>query len=41
MTDDAKLILEEIQKLKADVREIQLTLENETKKNTDYCRRTS
>lgn len=33
MTDDAKLILDEIQKLKADVREIQLTLENETNRN--------
>ncbi len=33
MTDDVKLILEEIQKLKADVKEIQLTLENETNRN--------
>lgn len=33
MTDDAKMILEEIQKLKADVKDIQLTLENETNRN--------
>ena len=33
MTEDTKLILEEIEKLKTDVREIQLTLENETNKS--------
>lgn len=30
MSDDAKMILEEIDKLKRDIKEIQLTLENET-----------
>ena len=33
MTDETKIILDEIQKLKDDVKEIQLTLENETNKN--------
>lgn len=33
MTDETKLILDEIQKLKGDVKEIQLTLENETNRN--------
>ena len=33
MTDDAKMILDEIERLKRDVREIQLTLENETNRN--------
>ncbi len=33
MTDESKMILEEIQKLRADVKEIQLTLENETNRN--------
>ena len=31
--EDTKLILEEIQKLKEDVRSIRLTLENETNRN--------
>ena len=30
MSDDAKLIMDEISRLKQDVKEIQLTLENET-----------
>ncbi len=33
MTEETKLILDEIQKLKADIEEIQLTLENETNRN--------
>lgn len=33
MTEETKLILDEIQKLKADIKEIQLTLENETNRN--------
>ena len=33
MNDDTKLILDELKRLKDDVREIQLTLENETNRN--------
>ena len=33
MTEDTKIILDEIQKLKSDIKEIQLTLENETNRN--------
>lgn len=33
MSDDTKLILDEIAGLKRDVKEIQLTLENETNRN--------
>ena len=33
MTDETKIILDEILKLKDDAKEIQLTLENETNKN--------
>ena len=33
MTEETKLILDEIQKLKEDIKEIQLTLENETNRN--------
>lgn len=33
MTEETKLILDELKALKADVREIQLTLENETNRN--------
>ncbi len=33
MTEETKLILDEIQKLKADIKEIQLTIENETNRN--------
>ena len=33
MTEETKLILDELRSLKTDVREIQLTLENETNRN--------
>ena len=33
MSEDTKLILEEIKKLKSDVKNVQLTLENETNRN--------
>lgn len=33
MSDETKLILEEIKELKRDIREIQMTLENETNRN--------
>lgn len=33
MTDETKMILDELKSLKRDVREIQLTLENETNRN--------
>lgn len=33
MSEDTRLILEEIKRLNADVRDIQLTLENETNRN--------
>lgn len=33
MNEDTKLILDELKRLKDDVREIQLTLENETNRN--------
>lgn len=33
MTEETKLILDELKKMKADIKEIQLTLENETNRN--------